>query len=384
MIQPSRTALPLLVFGAILDKLPILASASSLHSNSPDCDCYVTNGSSSALFEYHHFYDFRNVGGGGGGIYDHEPANVTNSQSKGDEAGQQGYLNSSTFTKDWKIQNWGHERGPDYPVTVQNSPQNVFIRRDPEESSTSHLTLRAYRAKDFTSTAELENLQRNLLHASIRLHVRVRGTSGVVAGMFTYLNDSQESDIEILTRDPSNCIRYTNQPSVGSDGYDVPGASTEAELPTPIVWSDWVTHRLDWTPQVSSWYADGQWLLDKKYGVPYLPSYLVLNLWSNGGNWSGNMTLGSAAYLDIQWIDMVFNKSGPDDGYQLDGIEKPRRNLGSLEKRTNPCRRICLVDNVPAVGSPVLVSQAPVTTTSSWWIFVYAAGLGLAMANMFC
>ncbi|KAK4937715.1 hypothetical protein LTR10_021725 [Elasticomyces elasticus] len=365
------------------DKLPGSAYARSLHDNSPDCDCYVTNGSSSAFFEYHRFYDFRNVGDGS--IYDHEPANVTNSQSNGDEPGQQGYLNTSAFAKDWNIQNWGHEReGPDYPVTVQNSPQNVFIGHDPEGSSTSHLTLRAYRTEDFTSTAELENLQRNLLHASIRLHARVRGATGVVAGMFTYLNDSQESDIEILTRDPPNCIRYTNQPSVGSDGYDVPGASTEIELPAPIVWSDWVTHRLDWTSQVSSWYADSQWLLDKEYGIPYLPSYLVLNLWSNGGDWSGNMTLGSAAYLDIQWIDMVFNTSGSDDGYKLGGSDKVRRNIKSSEKRANHCHRVCAVDNISATGFPILISQAVSTMITPRWMYVHVVGLGLAMANMFC
>jgi len=342
---------------------------------------YVTNGRSSAFFQYHRFYDFRDVGTDS--IYDHEPANVTSPQSNGDEPGQQGYLNSTAFAKDWKIQNWGHEReGPNYPVTVQMSPQNVFILRNPEESSTSHLTLRSYRAKHFTSTAELEGLQRNLLHASIRFHARVRGATGVVAGMFTYLNDSQESDIEILTRDPPNRIRYTNQPSVGSDGWDVPGASSEVELPAPIVWTDWVTHRLDWTPNMSSWYADGQWLLDKEYGVPRLPSYLVLNLWSNGGDWSGNMSLGSAAYLDIQWIDMVFNKSGPDDGYKLDGNgKKLRRNINFLGKRSSHCHRVCAVDSVPTAGFPVLISKAARTMRNPEWILMCILGLMLASVS---
>ncbi len=381
MVQSSRLSLVLLGFGSVLDKLATPVFARSLHDNSPECDCYVTNGRSSAFFQYHRFYDFRDVGTDS--IYDHEPANVTSPQSNGDEPGQQGYLNSTAFAKDWKIQNWGHEReGPNYPVTVQMSPQNVFILRNPEESSTSHLTLRSYRAKHFTSTAELEGLQRNLLHASIRFHARVRGATGVVAGMFTYLNDSQESDIEILTRDPPNRIRYTNQPSVGSDGWDVPGASSEVELPAPIVWTDWVTHRLDWTPNMSSWYADGQWLLDKEYGVPRLPSYLVLNLWSNGGDWSGNMSLGSAAYLDIQWIDMVFNKSGPDDGYKLDGNgKKLRRNINFLGKRSSHCHRVCAVDSVPTAGFPVLISKAARTMRNPEWILMCILGLMLASVS---
>ena len=34
--------------------------------------------------------------------------------------------------------------------------------------------------------------------------------------MFTYYNDSQESDIEILTRDAHSMMRATNQPGVVS------------------------------------------------------------------------------------------------------------------------------------------------------------------------
>jgi hypothetical protein len=96
--------------------------------------------------------------------------------------------------------------------------------------------------------------------------------------MFTVLNDSTESDIEILTRDPPNYIRYTNQPSVDAEGEVIPGAETDATLPDSAVWTDWNTHRIDWTPRISAWYVNDIFLANKTYGIPKSPSYLTLNM----------------------------------------------------------------------------------------------------------
>lgn len=127
----------------------------------------------------------------------------------------------------------------------------------------------------------MENLQQNIFYCSIRLRARVRGASGAVAGMFTYLDDSCESDIEILTRDPADRIWYTNQPNVGPDGYTIKEAGTEATLPDGVAWTDWNTHRLDWTPHISAWYVNDIFVANKTYGVPQFPSHLALNMVSN-------------------------------------------------------------------------------------------------------
>lgn len=88
---------------------------------------------------------------------------------------------------------------------------------------------------------------------------RVRGASGACAGIFTYLGDSNEIDIEMLTKEGPGIINYTNQP--GSK----PGATTryslskaqksarshardlaEAVKRAGIQYSDWHEHRIDW------------------------------------------------------------------------------------------------------------------------------------------
>ncbi|XPS71823.1 hypothetical protein M3J09_004000 [Ascochyta lentis] len=88
--------------------------------------------------------------------------------------------------------------------------RNTGIPQDP----LTYLTLRTTRlSKQTQLAAELNYMERDVTHASIRLSGRVRGTSGAVAGFFTYRNDTVESDIEILTRDPASQVRYSNQPT---------------------------------------------------------------------------------------------------------------------------------------------------------------------------
>ena len=59
---------------------------------------------------------------------------------------------------------------------------------------------------------------------------------GAVVGLFIYATDANESDIEILTRDPLNRIRYVNQLSDSTDAYLAPGEA----------WTEWAksSHRL--------------------------------------------------------------------------------------------------------------------------------------------
>jgi hypothetical protein len=56
------------------------------------------------------------------------------------------------------------------------------------------------------------------------------GTHGACAGTFYYCNDTDESDIEILIDNPTSVLRANNQPDVRPDGFDVPGASSEAAI----------------------------------------------------------------------------------------------------------------------------------------------------------
>lgn len=69
------------------------------------------------------------------------------------------------------------------------------------------MALRTTRLPHSQSTGEVENLQKNLMYASIRLRARVVGDPGACAGMFTYYDEDNETDIEILTAEPKDRIQ---------------------------------------------------------------------------------------------------------------------------------------------------------------------------------
>ncbi|KAL3485328.1 concanavalin A-like lectin/glucanase domain-containing protein [Aspergillus germanicus] len=249
------------------------------------------------------YHDFRSLNKCGSAS---EPANITTDAESAAATVQSGYLTSEAWINDFGIQVWGSPASKDAPIRKLNSNANVYIHRD-ASSTSSHLTLRAYRNENFISSAEVESKVHNMFHASIRVRARVRGDAGVCAGIFTYYDDDNESDIEILTRDPTNHIRYTNQPGLDDEGNEIPGASVDAVMAGGAVWNEWNDHRLDWAEDLSTWYLNGELVHNKTYGVPSQPSLAILNMWGNGGVWTGDMDVGAAAYLDIEWIEILYN-----------------------------------------------------------------------------
>jgi beta-glucanase (GH16 family) len=190
--------------------------------------------------------------------------------------------------------------------------------------------------------------------------------------MFTYLdpnndpNKVQEADIEILTRDPRNRVQYTNQPST-VDGNDVPQATVNGTNPT-TEWTQWNVYRMDWMPKTTSWYVNGESVANISFQVPRDPTTLIVNMWSDGGVWTQNMSLYDEAYLQIQWMEFVYNTSGPYSGSK----NRKRDGLGAggvLEKRkgTPGCQVVCSVDDeVNVTGTPVLLYNSTAAIIMPW------------------
>ncbi|KAH7085793.1 concanavalin A-like lectin/glucanase domain-containing protein [Paraphoma chrysanthemicola] len=315
--------------------------------NSANCSCYVVStgkeSTTPAYFQYYRFYDFRNISG----ALNNSPSLINQTQNASLlPLWQPTIFNSNDWLADWGIQNWSKPATDDFPVPMSNSPANIYMG---EQNETSFLTLRTSRLDDRQTAGEIENQQKNLMHVSMRMYGRVIGDAGAVAGFFTFYDDSNESDVEILTRDPKDQIRYTNQPSVDKQGNEIPQASTGPKgLPA---WNEWQTHRIDWLPKDSYWYLNDEQVAANTYSVPRKPSFLVLNMWGDGGEWSGNMTAGGQAEFQIQWIEMTFNTSGPYRGAK----KNDKRDGVELEKRKSGCKTVCKIDDVAQVGTPEVV-----------------------------
>ncbi|KAF2833104.1 concanavalin A-like lectin/glucanase [Ophiobolus disseminans] len=320
--------------------------------NNANCSCYVVssgaNSDTPEYFQYYRFYDFRNLTG----ALETVPL-INNTQNTTlAPTWQPKIFNGDDWNADWGVQNWSTPASADFPVPMSNSYANIFVG---QENRDTFLSLRTSRLDDHQTAGEIENQQKNLMHVSMRMYGRVTGGKGAVAGFFTFYDDNNESDIEILTRDPKDQTRYTNQPSVDKQGNEITAASTgPTNLPA---WDEWQTHRIDWLPKHSYWYLNNKQVAANTYSVPRKPSFLVLNMWGNGGEWSGNMTVGEQAEFHIQWIEMTFNTSGPYTGDKgAKGGDK--RSLVELDNReVKGCQNVCKIDGVQQIGTPEIAHE---------------------------
>jgi hypothetical protein len=189
--------------------------------------------------------------------------------------------------------------------------------------------------------------------------------------MFTYLPNAdpqkiQEADIEILTSGPRNMVQYTNQPSNAANGDVIPQGTKNATNPGGRDWTQWMVYRVDWAPGMTSWYVNGESVANISFQVPKDPAGLIVNMWGDGGSWTGNMSVYDQAYLQFQWIQVVYNTSGPV------GASQKRDQLGSdgiLERRkgTPGCRAVCSVDEqVNVTGTPALLYNSTGTAALGW------------------
>ncbi|WEW57375.1 hypothetical protein PRK78_002842 [Emydomyces testavorans] len=324
------------LLGVFLGSLPALADLrkSSFSGNDttarvkqnnaePQCDCYVVSGPEPGYFQHYRFFDFRSVPPKEG----FEGKKRKHGRKKDRKLKKQPNglysLEGHPFSQEWNIQSWSRAGSSNFPLDIVNSVDNVYVTKNNAGSSgeSTHLVMRLTRYEDYTSAAEFQTATEDILRCSLRVRLRLYSEDdsgkilppqpGAVAGIFTYHSETSESDIEILTIDPPTRVHYANQPDWDSTtGEMIPGASDELDVDFP--WTEWSEHRLDWFPTQSRWYLNDDLVLEKGYRVPNSPSVIVLNLWSGGGDWSGNMTVGSSVYMGIEWIEVAYNTSGWD------------------------------------------------------------------------
>ncbi|KAM3069036.1 hypothetical protein ACMFMG_004214 [Clarireedia jacksonii] len=346
--------------------LTLLATTTTTYAqrdNAEECTCFRTNGSSAGYFTSHRFHDFRNVEGAGD-----VPELITDATNSSNALATSDFFLGDAWNNDWTIQKWTNAdsmANSDATVLMVNSPNNVYIEssKDNDSSYSTYLTLRTARLADFQSAAEFDSTEQNFHHLSVRYLARVTGSAGACAGLFTYLDSSpvQESDIEILTSGPRDRVQYTNQPSVNKHG-DVETKATVNGTQN-LDWSEWNIYRMDWMPKMTSWYVNGVSVANISYQTPKSPAGLIVNMWGDGGSWTGEMAEFDRAMLNVQWMEVVFNVSGDyagKGGKSKRGDEEERtgwvERRGLEKRKSKGCEVVCNVDDgINQTGTPVLV-----------------------------
>ena len=96
--------------------------------NNPNCSCYVVSHSSPpSYFLYHRFQDFRSIPSTASNNYANPPALLTSKDRNGVKPVTSPFLESDAFENSWEIETWSQGTSTDSPVSVVNSPQNVYI-----------------------------------------------------------------------------------------------------------------------------------------------------------------------------------------------------------------------------------------------------------------
>ncbi|KAF2971721.1 hypothetical protein GQX73_g1791 [Xylaria multiplex] len=276
--------------------LVAVAQGRPLASAEANCNCYKATAESDAYFVNRKFFDFRDIAD------PKTPASINGRAADAAAGRTHAYFSTPEWTDTWTLQNWQTQGQGVYRV---NSPNNVFIAAsDCGGAGATHLTLRTTRQADYQSTAEVESLTADYQFLTVRMLARTRGSPGAVTALFTYTEHGgpvQEADIEIRTTTKSNVVQYTNQPG------STPDATTIVDLATP--WTQWQEHRYDWTPTSSDWYVDGKKVASIRLQTPTSPLSVIMNVWSDGGVWSGVMDVGCSAEMQVQWLDLTYNST---------------------------------------------------------------------------
>lgn len=315
-----------------------------------NCHCYKTNATMTNYFSHHQFFDFRALQ-----QYVNVPRPIDSFEASAQAPPASAFFAAaSNFSTTWAIMNWNNTANlginntlvSDATVRMVNTPNNIYIERDDgQNQQATHLTMRTVRHANFTSSAEFESQSQGFQFLSVRMQARTKGAAGAVSAMFTYRPPPQpqntqlvqEADLEIRTRDPPTYVQYTNQPAWNSTS-DIPDATRNVTLPGGRRWSDWAEYRMDWTPGSSTWFVNGQQVSRITFQAPRDPAQVMFNTWSDGGSWSGDMQVGAEAYMQIRWIDMVYNSTDP----------------GSV--KSGACRNMCSIDETSKLGTPVLMT----------------------------
>lgn len=360
--------------------LPSFTLSQSLTDDSK-CGCYLSKSSNDTLFfSDHRFFDFRSLS-----QYAGVPPAIRDSATSSSAEVTSSYFKSSPFTDFWMLGSWNNSNGvrEDATISMINSPNNVYIEADSSSSDDKNkktfLTLRTQRMQSFQTSAEIESTSAKFQYLSMRMLARTLGSPGAITAMFTYrdsaqLSKVQESDLEIRTSDPPNVIHYTNQPSYTDEGEVLPQATKNATMPGGLKWTDWAVHRLDWTPQYTAWFVNDVPVAQIEFQVPRDLSNIILNAWSDGGKWTGNMSLWDAAYLQVQWFEIVYNSTEEIKGGKAKKAKSSTDGQGG-------CQSVCSVDGTSQLGKPVMLWDNGVGRTkgdvSRGLVMSVAIGLGL-------
>ncbi|KAK6070881.1 hypothetical protein SCUP234_09970 [Seiridium cupressi] len=296
----------------------------STWTSAKQCSSFSTNGSAASNFANYRFYDMRNI--------PNDTWDTLQNTTGSSNASAAAFTNDMSWRLDWAPRNG--LRVPDAnsgTISIDYQSKNVAMRNVVDRSDnnvTTALGLATYREDQSSQQSSgIDFCKTDLMYISLRVRTRISGAKGACAGFFTYKNDTTEIDIEVLTRNDNTTLGLKTQPTVDDSGDEIKGSQFNMSFPFGLIREDWMTYRLDWVASHVVWYVEGVQMAGTTVNVPVDPSHLYINLWGNGGTWTGEMALGQSALLEIQWVELAYNLSNTtpvvQDGTNICNLDDP-------------------------------------------------------------
>lgn len=176
--------------------------------------------------------------------------------------------------------------------------------------------------------AEVSSPQTDMLYGSFRAAIKFTGVTGTCGAFFWYRNDTQEIDMEFLSKDPKalNLVVHSpesNKPSRSVKGSGALGVMEASD--SSIAWlspvdlpQDFHEYRFDWMPDRIDFYVDGSLVQTTTENIPDSPDHLMLSHWSNGDpNWSGGPPMENA-FMTVGYVKAYFNTTASRDNFKAE------------------------------------------------------------------
>ncbi|KAK4222077.1 beta-glucanase [Podospora fimiseda] len=198
------------------------------------------------------------------------------------------------------------------------SPMTAQPKEDQEAAAAGlKLVVHSEPVENMIPVAEIDTHRLDMFWGTFRASMKMTEQKGTCAAFFWYFNDTQEIDMEFLSKDfnssnssyPVNLVLQSREAVM--DGFDAAKTSNFVKAYLPFDPTEgFHEYRIDYLPGRVFFYADGAVLAEMKgSAVPSSPGHLILQHWSNGNKlWSGGPPAEDAA-LTVKYVKAYFNSS---------------------------------------------------------------------------
>ncbi|KAF2873472.1 concanavalin A-like lectin/glucanase domain-containing protein [Massariosphaeria phaeospora] len=207
--------------------------------------------------------------------------------------------------------------------SIPNVETNAFKQADAwsgesEKGGDAGLKLwvRGDHSRGFVNSAEMASVRDDAAYGSFRVGLKLSAQSGTCGAFFWYHNNSQEIDMEFLSKQFNQSQGTVNlvlqTPESVEKNYDASNTSEFKVQALPFRPDEkFHEYRFDWSPGRVAFYVDGTFHYEMTNNLPTQGGRFLFNHWSNGDPlWSAGPP-GADTAMTISYMKSYFNSTDP-------------------------------------------------------------------------